>query len=50
MAASSRTKRLAAQAAARLGVPLPTFDDLRLEHGLSAADQTDAQDGSQRYR
>jgi hypothetical protein len=40
---------LAAQAAARLGVPLPTFDDLRLEHGRSAVDQTDAQDGSQRY-
>ena len=47
-AASSRTKRLAAQAAARLGVPLLTFNDLRLEHGLSAVDQTDAQDGLQR--
>jgi len=29
-------------------VLMPTFDDLRLEHGLSAVDQTDAQDGSQR--
>ena len=37
-----------AQAAARLGVPLRTFDHLCLEHGLSAVDQTHAQDGSQR--
>jgi hypothetical protein len=29
-------------------VPLPTFDDLGLEHGLSAVAQTDAPDGSQR--
>jgi hypothetical protein len=39
---------LAAQAAARHGVPLPTFDNLRLDHDLSAVDQTHAQDGSQR--
>ncbi|HKO23910.1 MAG TPA: hypothetical protein VJY65_04125 [Chloroflexota bacterium] len=37
-----------AQAAARLGVPLPMFDHLRLEHGLSAVDQTHAQGGAQR--
>src|ERR671935_2299416 len=37
-----------AQAAARLGVPLPTFDQLRQEQGLSAVDQIHAQDGSQR--
>jgi hypothetical protein len=37
-----------AQAAVRLGVPLRTFDHLCLEHGLSAVDQTHAQDGSQR--
>jgi hypothetical protein len=37
-----------AQAAARLGVPLLTFDHLCLEHGLSAVDPTHAQDGSQR--
>jgi hypothetical protein len=36
------------QAAARLGMPLRTFDHLCLEHGLSAVDQTHAQDGSQR--
>jgi hypothetical protein len=36
------------QAAARLGVPLRTFDHLCREHGLSAVDQTHAQDGSQR--
>ena len=36
------------QAAARLGVPLRTFDHLCLEHGLSAVDQTHAQDGLQR--
>jgi hypothetical protein len=37
-----------AQAAARLGVPLRTFDHLCLEHGLSAVDQTHAQGGAQR--
>ena len=36
------------QAAARLGVPLRTFDHLCLEHGLSAVDQTHAQGGAQR--
>jgi hypothetical protein len=36
------------QAAARLGVPLLTFDHLCLERGLSAVDQTHAQGGSQR--
>ena len=36
------------QAAARLGVPLLTFDHLCLEHGLSAVDQTHAHDGPQR--
>jgi hypothetical protein len=36
------------QAAARLGVPLLTFDHLCLERGLSAVDQTHAQDRSQR--
>ena len=36
------------QAAARLGVPLLTFDHLCLEHGLSAVDQTHAQGGAQR--
>jgi hypothetical protein len=36
------------QGAARLGVPLLTFDHLCLEHGLSAVDPTHAQDGSQR--
>jgi hypothetical protein len=38
------------QAAARLGVPLLTFDHLCLEHGLSAVDPTHVQDGSQRKR
>jgi hypothetical protein len=37
-----------AQAAARLSVPLLTFDHLCLEHGLSAVDPTHVQDGSQR--
>jgi hypothetical protein len=36
------------QAAARLSVPVPTFDHLCREHGLSAVDQTHAQDGAQR--
>src|SRR5918911_348578 len=38
------------QAAARLGVPLRTFDHLCREHGLSAVDPTHAQDRSQRKR
>src|SRR5919204_5612923 len=37
-----------AQAAARLGVPLRAFDQLRREHGPGAVDQTHPQDGSQR--
>jgi hypothetical protein len=39
-----------AQAAARLGVPLRTFDHLCREHDLSAVDPTHAQDRSQRTR
>jgi hypothetical protein len=45
---SYETIGCAGRGTARLGVPLPTFDNLRLGHGLSAVDQTHAQDGSQR--